>query len=69
LADLYDPAVPAHENPAYVARTREIIAEQDAIMRDGDRVFGSRIERGWVPPTLKDVETAEAEAEVASQQL
>ncbi|MEM9209058.1 MAG: cation:proton antiporter, partial [Pseudomonadota bacterium] len=69
LADLYDPAVPAHENPAYVARTREIIAEQDAIMRDGNRVFGSRIERGWVPPTLKDVETAEAEAEVASQQL
>ena len=62
LADLYDPEVPVHENPAYVARTREIIAEQEAIMRDGTRVFGSRVERGWVPPTLKDVESAEAEA-------
>ncbi len=68
LAGLYDPNVPAHENPAYVKRTREIIAEQEAVMRDGTRVFGSRIERGWVPPTLKDVETAEAEADAAAQQ-
>ena len=30
-------------------------------MQAGSAIFGSRADRGWVPPTLRDVETAEAE--------
>jgi CPA2 family monovalent cation:H+ antiporter-2 len=61
LAALYDPKVPVHENPAYVAKTKEMLAQMEATMRGSSAIFGSRADRGWVPPTVKDVETAEAE--------
>lgn len=61
LAEVYDPDVPVHENPAYVARARAMHAEQEAAMRGSSAIFGSRAARGWVPPTVRDVETAETE--------
>ncbi|WP_306260952.1 cation:proton antiporter [Pararhizobium sp. IMCC21322] len=60
LAELYDPDIPIHQNEAYVARAKEIGAEQEAFMRGKSMAFASRADRGWVPPTLSDVE-AEAE--------
>ncbi|MCL4136930.1 UNVERIFIED_CONTAM: hypothetical protein GTU68_037857 [Idotea baltica] len=60
LAQVYDPDIPIHENEAYVARAKEIGAEQEAFMRGKSTAFASRADRGWVPPTLGDVE-AEAE--------
>ncbi len=44
----------------YVTRARELIDEQEEAMRGGAHAFGTRIDRGWSPPTVKDVE-AEAE--------
>ena len=61
LAELYDPDIPVHLNAAYVTRTREIMAQVEKAMQAGSAIFGSRADRGWVPPTLRDVETAEAE--------
>lgn len=60
LAQVYDPDIPIHQNEAYVARAKEIGAEQEAFMRGKSKAFASRADRGWVPPTLSDVE-AEAE--------
>jgi len=61
LAGLYDPGIPVHENAAYVAKAREMTALIEANMRGGRDVFGSRADRGWVPPTKEDVETVIAE--------
>lgn len=61
LAELYDPDVPVHENKAYVSRTRELLENEEEAMRVGDRSFASRADRGWMPPTLEDVETVTEE--------
>ncbi|NRA99447.1 MAG: cation:proton antiporter [Rhodobacteraceae bacterium] len=60
LAEVYDPDLPIHENTSYVERAKELIAEQEAQLRGDSGRFTSRAERGWMPPTLKDV-AAEAE--------
>jgi CPA2 family monovalent cation:H+ antiporter-2 len=62
LAGLFDPDVPAHRNPAYVARAREL-AERDREEMSGKlRHYGNRTDRGWQPPTLKDLEAEQAAA-------
>ena len=58
VAGLYDPEIPAHENEPYVTRVRELLAAEAEELRDGNARFGVRSERGWVPPTAKDVESA-----------
>ena len=63
VAGLYDPNVPIHENQAYVERTKEFIARTEAMMRGRSEAFSSRADRGWVPPTLADVEAEEAQNE------
>ena len=54
-AGLYDPEIPAHENEAYVEKTKEFIARAEDAMRNRSKGYSSRIDRGWVPPTLEDV--------------
>jgi CPA2 family monovalent cation:H+ antiporter-2 len=61
LADLYDPDIPAHENAAYVARARELLASVEEAMRGSSTAFGGRSDRGWLPPSLDDVEAVTAE--------
>jgi len=61
LAALFDPDIPVHENAPYVARAKEYIARTGDAMRGKSSGFASRTDRGWVPPTLEDVE-AETEA-------
>ncbi len=61
LAGLYDPAIPAHLNEQYVQKSKEYMAMTEDAMRDKDKGFSARIDRGWVPPTLADVE-AESDA-------
>ncbi|MEH6727074.1 MAG: cation:proton antiporter [Hyphomicrobiales bacterium] len=56
LAQLYDPDIPSHQNEAYVARARKVSAEQEAQMRGKSTAFASRADRGWVPPSLEDVD-------------
>ncbi len=62
LAELYDPDIPVHENPAYVERTKEFLASHEDAMRGSTAIFGSRSERGWIPPSVDDVDTATTEA-------
>ena len=61
LADVYDPDIPVHENPAYVARSKEYMAEQANAMMGRVGTFSSREDRGWVPPDIDDGESATAE--------
>jgi CPA2 family monovalent cation:H+ antiporter-2 len=64
LASSYDPDVPPHENEEYVRRTREYLDRDAEVMKGNAAAFGSRLDRGWVPPSLDDVE---AEAEQAAR--
>ena len=57
LAGLYDPDIPVHENAEYVARTKEILKTHQDAMRGNSSMFGSRSDRGWVPPSRVDVDT------------
>ena len=56
LASSYDPEIPAHENEEYVSRTREYLARYADAMKGQSDAFGTRIDRGWVPPSIDDVE-------------
>ena len=58
LAELYDSSIPAHENEPYVEAVRKVMVEQEEAMRGQSARFGSRVDRGWVPPTLDDLNTA-----------
>jgi len=60
LADLYDPAIPTHENAAYVARAKVLMAEQEAVMKRHG-ADGRQLDRGWEPPSISDVETVVSE--------
>ena len=59
LASSYDPDIPAHENEEYVRRTREYLDRYADAMKGQSDAFGTRIDRGWVPPSLDDVEAEE----------
>ena len=61
LAELYDPDVPFYENEPYVERTKVFMANVEDAMRCSSAIFGTRKERGWVPPSQDDVETVEQE--------
>jgi CPA2 family monovalent cation:H+ antiporter-2 len=50
LAEVYDPDVPVHENSAYVERAKVVLESHEDAMRGSTKSFGSRAERGWVPP-------------------
>jgi len=61
LAELYDPDIPVHENAPYVARTKAFLASLDDALRGSSAIFGSRSERGWLPPSKDDVNTVISE--------
>jgi len=56
LASSFDPEIPAHENEEYVRRTREYLDRYADVMQGNSARFATRLDRGWVPPTLEDVE-------------
>ncbi|MDJ0758986.1 MAG: cation:proton antiporter [Woeseiaceae bacterium] len=58
LASSYNPDIPAHENEEYVRRTREFLDRYADVMKGNAAAFGTRLDRGWAPPTLDDVEAA-----------
>ena len=59
MAAIYDPDIPAHENPAYVEGMKRYLKRDEEVMRGNSAAFGSRLDRGWVPPTLDDLEAEE----------
>ena len=60
LASVFDLDIPAHENAEYVEKAKTFLKRDEQAMRGNSAAFGSRLDRGWVPPTLDDLE-AEAE--------
>jgi CPA2 family monovalent cation:H+ antiporter-2 len=66
LASLFDPDVPAHENVAYVEKTKEYLERYEQVMRGNSAAFGSRLDRGWVPPTSEDVAAEQQSAEACA---
>lgn len=60
MAALYDPEVPIHQNQPYVEKSRELSERQNSELRNGQRAFSGRSERGWVPPTVADVDAEES---------
>ena len=63
LASSYDPSIPAHENEEYVRRTREYLDRYAEVMKGNAAAFSSRLDRGWVPPSLDDVDAVVARDE------
>ncbi|WP_306017428.1 cation:proton antiporter [Oceanicaulis sp. MMSF_3324] len=55
MAEVYDPDIPNHKNPAFVTRAREVLARQQDELSGGGRVLGAMNDRRWSPPTPKDV--------------
>ncbi|MDH3587813.1 MAG: cation:proton antiporter [Gammaproteobacteria bacterium] len=66
LASVYDPDIPAHENVEYVEKTKKFLERYEQTMQGNSAAFGSRLDRGWVPPSLDDPETEPA-TEAAQQ--
>lgn len=62
MASVFDPDVPAHENAAYVDGTKKYHERYEQMMQGNSAAFGSRLDRGWVPPSLEDVETEQEAA-------
>lgn len=62
LAPLYRADIPAHLNEAYVARTREVIAQQELLYKGDPGAYGDRAEREWTPPSRADVQAVIEEA-------
>ena len=62
LAGLFDPDIPIQENAAYIERAKVYIDRYRDAMLGNSAAFGSRLDRGWVPPTLEDVQSEEDEA-------
>ncbi len=58
-ASAYDPDIPVHQNPEYVKKTKEFLERYEQVMRGNSAAFGSRLDRGWVPPSLDDVRAEE----------
>ena len=56
MAALYDPSIPVHENAEYVAETKKYLERFTEAMQGNSAAFGSRLDRGWVPPTLDDLQ-------------
>ena len=67
LAELYDPSTPTHKNTAYVERTKEVMAMQEAAMCGKTEAFGKRFGRDWAPPTLRDVQAVRESDEQSNQ--
>jgi CPA2 family monovalent cation:H+ antiporter-2 len=56
LAELFDPDIPVTQNTAYIERAKVYIDRYRDAMLGNSAAFGSRLDRGWVPPTVADVE-------------
>ena len=63
MAVVHDPEIPSHENPAYVEKSRTLMAEREAQIFGKGRAFASETDQGWSPPGQKDVEAAIANHE------
>lgn len=75
MAQVHDPEIPSHENPAYVEKARRLMADRDAETFGKGRVFAARTDQACLPPSSKEFEavlaehTGETEAQQGRQGL
>ena len=60
LAQLYRADISQTENKPYLDRAKELRKETEDALKSGMSAFHGRVDRGWSPPNLKDVEAEEA---------
>ena len=48
-----------YDEDRYVEKTKKYLERYEQAMRGNSAAFASRLDRGWVPPTLEDLETEE----------
>ncbi len=60
LAGLYDPDIPSAENEPYVEKAKELMAEQERALKGEKNSFHSRLDRGWTPPNIGEIEAENA---------
>ncbi len=56
MAPLYNPEIPQHLNEPYRERAKELRLEREAQLTGRGRAFRARQDRGWSPPTVRDLE-------------
>jgi len=56
MAPMYDPNIPVHENAEFVAETKKYLARYEQAMHGNSAAFGSRLDRGWMPPSMDDLQ-------------
>jgi len=56
LASSFRFDIPAHENEEYVQQTKDFVRSYEEAMKGNAAVFGGRLDRGWMPPTVEDLE-------------
>ncbi len=61
VAPLYNPDIPQHENEPYIQRVKELRAERDAQLTGRGRAFRDRQDRGWSPPTVRDLDAEQGD--------
>ena len=57
MAQVYDPEIPSGQNPAYIEKTRTLMAEREAQIFGKGKAFATDGDAGWMPPKSQDVET------------
>ncbi|MEM7463238.1 MAG: NAD-binding protein, partial [Pseudomonadota bacterium] len=67
MAEVHDPEIPGHQNPAYVEKSRTLMAERDAQIFGKGQAFAARNDQGWLPPTSKDVTSLKADHKKSSE--
>lgn len=63
VAELYDPEIPMGENTAFIERTRDVMRDQEADLRNFRSAVTDRGDNAWHPPTVNDVRTLAEEDE------
>jgi len=60
MAEVYDPEIPSHENPAYVEKSKTLMEEREAQIFGKGRAFAAETDAGWAPPRQQDAKALEA---------
>ncbi|MCY4336679.1 MAG: cation:proton antiporter [Litoreibacter sp.] len=56
MAMVHDPDIPISENEAYIEKSRTLMAEREAQIFGKSKAFDLDSDRGWLPPSEKDVQ-------------
>ena len=67
MAEVHDPAIPSHQNAAYVEKSKTLMQEREAQIFGKGRAFATEAETGWTPPRQEDAEAISKNHEAVSE--